>query len=252
MATDSQHLVTQLQRAGLRPSDQQMQTIVEAGAQALPDLIELATNGQVAVGAEPAAFGPIHALRLLGEFASLEPATITRLLTTLPLPETTTNVQAPYVWRQDLPQIIARSGSVSIEPARAILQDTSANREQRAAAAESLSYIPAVDDALRGEMIALLREQINVETDPYVAAYIATGLANLGASEAYSDIMAAFKRRGIDKGVISAADMRQRLLTSGTKRLECARHTLAERYDQHGPYTEEQRNQMAEYLRQQM
>jgi hypothetical protein len=54
--------------------------------------------------------------------------------------------------------------------------------------------------------------------------------------------MAAYRAKRVDREVISAADARQELLgTQSQRQLECALHTLDERYEQHGPYSEEQR-----------
>jgi hypothetical protein len=39
-----------------------------------------------------------------------------------------------------------------------------------------------------------------------------------------------------DQEILPAAAARQLLLSDSTKRLACAKHSLWERYDQHGPF----------------
>src|SRR3712207_2409783 len=76
MTTDVEHVVNQLRRVGLRPSEHQWSAIREAGWSAFPSLLALASDARLLVGPEPAAFGPVHALRLLGEFEALSAETI--------------------------------------------------------------------------------------------------------------------------------------------------------------------------------
>jgi hypothetical protein len=107
-----------------------------------------------------------------------------------------------------------------------------------------------LDGTLREAVTTLLREQLTAETDPYVMAHVVEALSNLGAASAYVEVMGAYKRGAVDREIFSAADARQRLLNPKTSRaLECVHHSLAERYEKHGPYTEEQRRAMAEHYR---
>lgn len=248
MTSDIEHVVGQLRRAGLRPSERQWAIIREAGPAAVPFLLELALDDATLVGSEPAAFGPVHALRLLGELPAPEPTVIERLLQVKPLPEEALDKEAPYIWQRDLPQIIGRWGRASYEPARQLLLDTAADADQRGLAAETLGFAVEIDGELREEVVALLRDRLLAEEDPYVMAMVVAMLGHLGVSEAYADVMAAYRRGAVDKTVISAADARQLLLNPpvARRRLQCVHHTLTERYDQHGPYSDEQRQAMAE------
>ncbi len=245
--TDVAHVVDQLQRAGLRPSERQWEVIRQACYEAIPLLLELATDTTLLAREEPVAYGPVHALRLLGECAPLEPASIDRLLQALPLSEEAEATDAGYIWGEDLAHMIARSGRTAFEVARTRFLDRSAPAEQRAAAAEVTAFSVEMDGDLRSEAIAFLREQLPVESDPYVMGFVVDALANLGAAETYSEVMATFKRGAVDRTVVTAAATRQLLLGGGAPDiLKCVRHTLAERYDQHGPFTEEQRRALVD------
>ena len=50
--------------------------------------------------------------------------------------------------------------------------------------------------------------------------------------------MEAFRNKRIDRRIISAADARQLILSpqKEPRQIDCALHTLTERYEQHGPY----------------
>jgi hypothetical protein len=236
-----------LRRAGLRPSDRQVEDIRNAGPEAVPALLALASDTTLLVGPEPAAFAPLHALRLLAEQPEIDAATIEHLFVALPLPDPEPGAQAAFVWRQDLPQILGRGGKVASDMAAAILRNTAAAPDQRAAAIETLVYATAVDDGLRADAVVLLDECLKAESDPYVGAYLVDGLADLGAAEAYADVMAAYRRGVVDKTIVSAADARRRLLSRvPSAGLICVSHTLDERYVQHGPFTEEQRRAMVD------
>lgn len=236
-----------LHRAGLRPTDRLIQEFRESGPEAVPALLALASDTALLAGPEPAALAPLHALRLLAEQPVIDAAVVEQLLGALPLSDPTPNAQASFVWRQDLPMILGRAGRETFEVAAAILRDSEAAPDRRAAAAETISYATAVDESLRPEVITLLRECLSVETDPYLGGYLVDALVNLGAADAYTDVMNAYRRRAVDKSIVSAADARRRLLSrTATTGLMCVSHTLEERYVQHGPFTEEQRRAMVD------
>jgi hypothetical protein len=249
MVTEIEHVVGQLRRVGLRPSDRQWEMLREAGVAAVEPVLALALDADTLGQAEPASLGPVHALRLLGELPPPQPEAIERLLCTRP-PDAYRASQAAYIWWQELPQIVARLGRPGYEAACRVLLDQNAGTEQRAVATESLSYMVELDGTLREAVTTLLREQLTAETDPYVMAHVVEALSNLGAASAYVEVMGAYKRGAVDREIFSAADARQRLLNPKASRaLECVHHSLAERYEKHGPYTEEQRRAMAEHYR---
>jgi hypothetical protein len=236
-----------LRRAGLRPSDRLIGEIREGGADAILPLLELAGDTALLAGPEPAALAPLHALRLLAEHPAIDAAVVERLLTALPLADPEPGAQASFVWRQDLPQILGRAGRDALVPAATILRDVEAAPDRRAAAVETLAYATGIDEALRPEVVTLLRDSLSTEGDPYVGGYLVDALANLGAADAYAEVMSAYRRGAVDKAIVSAADARRRLLgRTPSTGLKCVAHTLDERYVQHGPFTEEQRKAMVD------
>lgn len=236
-----------LRRAGLRPTDRQIQDIRESGSESVPALLALAGDTALLAGPEPAALAPLHALRLLAEQPVIDAAVVEQLLGALPLADPAPGAQASFVWRQDLPMILGRAGRGTFDVAAAILRDSEAAPDRRAAAAETITYATAIDESLRAEVVTLLRECLSSEADPYVGGYLVDALANLGAADAYAEVMSAYRRNVVDKSIVSAADARRRLLSrSATSGLNCVSHTLEERYVQHGPFTEEQRRAMVD------
>ena len=250
MTIATAHVVDQLRRAGLRPSARQWQVLREAGRLALPALLDLALETDKLAGPEPAAFGPLHALRMLGEFPPPEPAVVDRLLAAVPIPSGPAGAQAPFLWLQDLPQIVARWGRVAFERARLILADEAAPPARRGAAAVTLGHTVVVEPELRDEVVAVLRERLRDESDPYVMGFAVDTLGNLHAADAYAEVIAAYRRGAVDRDIVVAAEVRQRLLRTGPiERHACVMHPLEERYDQHGPFTDEQRRMMSEQSR---
>ncbi|WP_026370803.1 DUF1186 domain-containing protein [Kallotenue papyrolyticum] len=250
METPLDDLVRQLRRIGLRPTPRLITGILEHGAAAIPALLELALDVDRLREAEPASLGPLHALRLLGELPAAH--STTAILERLPLPlDDQPPTQAAYLWAQEAPQIIARWGADALPHVLAVAGDETAPAVRRGAAYAALSYLVATTPELRAQVIATLRERLERDPDPTARGYAVAALAQLADREAYATIMRLYREQQIDREIISAADARQLLLgTGGTRQLECARHTLDERYEQHGPYSEEQRRAMAEMMRQ--
>jgi hypothetical protein len=233
--------VKQLRRAGYRPSERLAQTILRAGDAAVGPLIELATDTALLEGDAPECYAPLHAMRLLGELRS------PRMAAPLVRAFAVTGDDAPLarrLWEAELPQILGRLGAAAAEPLWALADDEDAAPGQRSAAIVGLTFATAVAPELREPVIAGLRERLGRAEDKRLAGYLITGLANLGASEAYGEVMARFRAAEVDLDVATAAQSRQLLLAPVGKRLACALHPLWERYDEHGP-TEQQ--EQAEY-----
>jgi hypothetical protein len=222
--------------------------IVSRGDEAVAPLLELAIDTERLGGEEPGSLGPVHALRLLGELRPLR--MVEPILRALPLPANMEPAQGMYLWQQEAPQIVARLGADALPTLLAIVDDDAANAEQRGAAVETLGYLGATTPDLRPELLDLLRTRWTTITDPTVRGYMVEALGELGAKDMYAPVMAAYRDGTVDRGVMTAAEARQ-LLLSGNKnsRASCANHTLVERYEQHGPYSEEQRRAMAEMQR---
>lgn len=242
------NLVRNLRSVGLRPDDRLVEQILARGDDAVAPLLELALDTQRLTQEEPGSLGPIHALRLLGELRPL--IMVDPLLRALPLPVDMQTAQALYLWQQEMPQIVARLGADALPHVLAVVDDEGADPEQRGAAVETLSYMGATTPELRAELADLLRTRWTTINNPTVRGYMVEALGELGAKDMYAPVMAAYRDGSVDRDVMSAAEARQALL-GGNKdsRMSCANHTLAERYEQHGPYSEEQRRAMAEMQR---
>jgi hypothetical protein len=242
------NLVRNLRSVGLRPPDRLVEQIVSRGDEAVAPLLELALDTERLDDEEPGSLGPVHALRLLGELRPLHMAE--PILRAIPLPSTLEPAQGMYLWQQEVPQIVARLGADVLPTLLAIVDNEAADAEQRGAAVETLGYLGATTPELCAELADHLRTRWATITDPTVRGYMVEALAELGAKDMYAPVMAAYREGSVDRDVMTAAEARQVLL-SGNKdsRTSCANHTLVERYEQHGPYSEEQRRAMAEMQR---
>ncbi len=241
-------LVQHLRKVGLRPSERTIHAILERGDDAIEPLLTMALDTEALVGDEPASLGPVHALRLLGEFNvgdAAEP-----LLRKLPLPLDENPTQAGFLWAQEAPQIVARFGAEALPGILRVADDQEAPPRQRGAAYAALSYLAITTPELREQIVAELRSRFSGERDGVAKGYLVASLAQLKVRDAYTEIMEAYRNKSVDRDVIPAAEARQLLLGSEIEpQLKCALHTLAERYEQHGPYSEEQQRRMAEMAR---
>lgn len=226
--------IQQLERAGIRPNDRLWATLIRAGAAAYPGLLELARSVDALHADEPECYGPLHALRLLGEVGQL--AMIDLLMGELPLKLEYEDEKLPQIWAEELPQIVARLGSPAIEPLWALADDTSNTSASRGCSLLALSYINAIEPEAREPIVAGLRERLAATDDPNWAGQIVTALANMGAKETYAEVMALYRSAKINQEIFPAGAARQLLLSDSAKRLACAKHPLRERYDQHGPF----------------
>jgi hypothetical protein len=224
--------VKQLRRAGHRPGEKLAHNILRSGEAAIGPLTELAADTALLELEPPECYAPLHALRLLGELKT--PRMIAPLLRAFEL----TGDDAPLarrLWEVELPQILGSLGEAAAEPLWAVVDSQDYAQAQRSAAIVALTFATAAAPALRPAVIAGLRERLTRAEDTREAGYLITGLANLGASEAYQEVMARFRAGTVDLDVATAAQSRQLLLSPTGKRLDCALHPLWERYDEHGP-----------------
>jgi hypothetical protein len=229
--------IKQLRREGLRPSEHLVRSITKAGTAAVAPLLALATDVGLLHQEPPDCYAPLHAMRILGELGS--PEIVAPLLRELPVELDYEDEQLPRLWAEEAPQIIGHLGAIAVEPLWAIADDESWNMAGRGAALIALSYATAVDTSLREAIVAGLRGRLERTEDTIFASHMVVALANLGAREVYSDVMARYRDGRLAQEIIPAGAARQLLLTDGLKRLACAAHPLWERYDQHGPYPEE-------------
>lgn len=241
-------LVQQLRKAGLKPSDRMIAAILERGDEAIAPLLELALDTHSLFQDEPISLGPVHALRLLGEFQPGEAAET--ILRRLPLTIEEDQTQGAFLWAQEAPQIVARFGAAALPALLRVADDMDAPPRQRGAGYAALSYMAVTKPDLRDQIVDELRQRFSRETAPTAKGYLVASLAQLKVRDAYAEIMEAFRNKTVDREIISAADTRQMLLGNEVQpQLNCALHTLDERYEQHGPYSEEQQRAMAEMAR---
>lgn len=245
--TQIDSLVRQLYSAGLRPSDRLVNQILAAGAAARPALLGLATRTELLHEDEPECWAPLHALRLLGE--QPDPTIIPALMAPLPIPvyfdedEYGEVIQDPaaagpdQLWSSDVLQIVGRCGAAGLPALAAWADDPAHNQRSRGAALHAMAFVATFDPPTRDAIVADLRVRLAQSDDPQISASIVTALAELGAQEAYSEVMAAYRERRVDPQVIAAGSARQMLLGGGHYGLACVRHPFWERYEEHGPFT---------------
>ncbi|MEO7911292.1 MAG: hypothetical protein ABIV47_16735 [Roseiflexaceae bacterium] len=228
--------VNQLRREGLRPSEQLVRSITKAEHAAVGPLLSLATDLELLHRQAPESFAPLHALRLLGELGSVE--IIEPLLHQFPVSLTHDEEELPQTWVSEAAQIIGNLGAPAIEPLWQIVDnaDESWNMAARSGALTALGYVTAVDTDTHDAIIAGIRERMAHSEDKLLTSHLAIGLANMGVSDFYPELMAMYRAGKLDQDILPAAAARQLLLTDSTKRLACAKHPLWERYDQHGPF----------------
>lgn len=231
-------MVRQLRRCGIEPPERLVQPILRSGEAARAPLLELATGTEQLHEDPPDCYGPIHALRLLGEIPSVE--MIEPLLSQLPLPIYTPDDDLPQLWATEAPQIIARIGARALEPLWQLADDPERTATMRGAALEALAYLTAFAPETRKPVVAGLRERLGTTDDQQIRSYLVVALANIGVADVYREVMEHFRAGRVDHSIITPAVARQLLLTKGHQRLSCVNHSLAERYREHGPRAEEQ------------
>jgi hypothetical protein len=226
--------VKQLRREGMRPAEHLTRAITKAGNAAVDPLLMLATDVELLHQDAPECFAPIHALRLLGELGAVE--IIEPLLKQFPVSLNYDEEELPQLWVQEAAQIIGHLGAPAIEPLWGIADDESWNIAARSGALNALGYVTAVVPETYAAIIAGIRQRIERSEDTLLASHLAIALGNLGASDLYPELMAMYRAGKLDQEILPAAAARQLLLSDSAKRLACAKHSLWERYDQHGPF----------------
>lgn len=230
--------VKQLRREGPQPNERLLSAIVRAGAAARPALIALAIDTDLLWEDEPECYAPLHALRLLGEVGTTE--MIEPLLGAQQPEPYDQDDHLPRMWLEEMPQMLARLGAPAIEPLWALVDNDSYDARARNSAMLALGYITALAPETRTPIVASLRERLATD-DANLRSYVVMALGNLGVSEAYGEVMALYRARAIDTKLIPAGAARQLLLSPSAKRLACALHPLAERYQMHPLAADEER-----------
>lgn len=226
-------LVRQLSRVGLRPDERLAERIVDHGGAARAELIKLASDIPSLHTALPAALGPLHALRLLGELPDIE--MIRPLLEALPVPINDEEDVPARLYATEILQIIGRIGAPAVPALWALADDESLAELGRSAAISALAYVATYAPAVRDEVLAEARRRLDQTESQMLTTGVATVLSELGDAASYAEVMAAYRNGRVSQERAPAAAARQFLLGGGRKDLTCVNHPLFERYDHHGP-----------------
>lgn len=230
--------VKQLSRMGVEPDWRVFQRILAHGAAARPALLQLATKTDDLFTALPTALGPIHALRLLGEIPDV--SMIDPLLNALvdindALFELGERTDHPLIlYALDLPNMVGRIGAPAIAPLWAYYDDPTEDLLIQITAMESMGHVATFDPTQRE---AIIQEAHRRMTDPttnveHVTTFVRL-LADLHDAPSYKLIMDLFRTKRVNSRAFPAAEARQRLLGNKSNILNCVKHSLEERYDQH-------------------
>lgn len=225
--------VRQLRKAGVRPPARLIETIQKAGVGAVEQLLALAAEVELLHGDEPDCYGPIHALRLLGDLSSVD--IITPLMEQLPVGLEYQDEELPKIWATDVPQIIGRIGAPAIEPLWTIVNDDTKPPARRGAALITIVHATRMAPEQRDEVVAQLRERLNTSDDPKHRAYLVMALGDIGVRDIYATVLQMYRAGQIDQGIFPARHARQLLLTEEEPNTD-VHLTFWERYDMHGPY----------------
>ena len=227
--------VRRLLEAGVKPSPALTRQVLGGGAAVVTPLITLACEMDLLYDDAPACYAPIHALRLLGELCPAE--AISPLVRAAAYPFEPTNERDPAdVWLSDVAMILGRFGAPAIAALQELLDNPELPETARAIAIDALAFTAATSPDARPALIADLRTRLAATEDPVRSAEIALALGALTAGEAYQEIMSRYSTKTIDVERAPAPSVRQMLLAKTNPRFGCVRHTLDERYAQHGPW----------------
>lgn len=198
--------VRQLRRVGVRPSEALVRAILKSFDAAYPALIELATSVDLLHEDEPECFGPIHALRLLGE--QPRPEMIAPLLREIPVELDYADEELPETWTNEVPQLVGKLGAAAIEPLWELVDGEDLNDEARGTALVALSCVAVAAPETRDAIVARLRDQLGSATNQDIATYTVAALASLGVNEAYPEIMRLYRDGKLNQEVLPAGAAR--------------------------------------------
>ncbi len=209
--TSTGELVEQLKRSGQRPPVRLVERILAADTEAHEPLIALAADVPLLYEPEPVCWAPVHALRLLGE---LRPVTMIHpLLRTLPIHLHDDNeYSAPRIWSREVLEMIAFCGSAALPLLWEWVDKEAQNAHSRLSAVLAMVFIGVHTPETYDEIVSAARERLTHETSTGMVTSLVYVLAHLGVSDAYQEVMAAFRAKRVQTDVINAADARQYLM----------------------------------------
>jgi hypothetical protein len=204
------------------------------GDDAREPLIELATSTHKLHEPEPGCWGPLHALRLLGEIPDI--SMLPPLLGALPVEIRDEHDQATELWAAEVLDIASECGPDAIPLLWEWVSDQSHGTYSRGSALHTLVYIAYrwIDycDPIVEEARARLRQQ----PDMTETTFLAFLLANLTVADAYNEVMTAYREKRIDTEILPAARARQMILSGVEPADYTTRFEFWERYEFDGPF----------------
>ncbi len=227
-------LMRQLRRAGLRPSERLVEQILAFGAEARSELLKLATSIADLHQPLPETLGPLHALRLLGELP--DESIIVPLLERLPAPVLSRDDVPSELYNQEALEIIGRIGSPALPVLLSYADDETHPPLARTFAISCLAHVATRAPELRDTVIAEARRRLEADQPAPISTGAVMALSDLGDSDSYPLVMAAYRSGRVDQTVAQAATARQLLLGGGRPTLTSVNVGLFERYDQNGPF----------------
>lgn len=228
--------VRQLRQAERLPDKKVVANILNAGSTVYDPLLALATDVELLHQEEPVCYAPLHALRLLGEMP--QPAMVEQLLQVLPIDIDDPDKEVIQFWTHELPQIIARMGDEVVDLLWAIVDNEECELTGRGIVLIALAYITVIVPDRRNDTITKIHERLATSDNKTFTGYMVSTLGNLGAEQAYADVMKLFREGRVDKSIIPPGVARQLLLSDSTRRLADVKLSFWERYDELGPFGE--------------
>lgn len=232
--TPASELVRQLRRVGIRPPERIIDRILEYGAVARIPLVELATSVDVLQEPEPDCWGPVHALRLLGDLP--DTTIIASLLSVVPITIYDKHDTPSNLWATEVLQIIGRCGAPAYPLLWEWVNNVEHNEASRGAAFHALTHIVVVAPELRDTLITDVRSYLEQEHSPSLVAALISVLAELGVVEDYKNIMACYRAGRVDREKFPPGIARQLLLGGGQPLIEDVQTSFWERYEYFGPF----------------
>ncbi len=236
MSTDTPaaKLVHQLENAGMRPPRSVVQRLLSHGDDAREPLIELATSTHRLHEPEPVCWGPLHALRLLGEIPDL--SMLPPLLGALPVEIRDEHDQATELWAAEVLDIASECGPDAIPLLWEWVSDQSHSTFSRGSALHTLVYIAYRWVSHFDEIVEEARARLRQQPDRTETTFLAFLLANLTVADAYNEIMTAYREKRIDTEIVPAARARQMILSGVEPADYTTRFEFWKRYEFDGPF----------------
>ncbi|MFQ3663138.1 MAG: hypothetical protein SNJ69_12180 [Chloroflexaceae bacterium] len=227
-------LMRQLRRAGLRPSKHLVEQILAFGAEARNELLKLATSIADLQKPLPEMLGPLHALRLLGELP--DESIIVPLLERLPAPVLSKDDVASQLYNTEVLDIIGRIGAPALPVLLSYADGETHPPLARTFAVNGLAHVAIRAPELRDTVIAEARRRLETDQPLPISTGAVMALSELGDSDSYSLVMAAYRSGRVDQSVARAATARQFLLGGGRPTIASVNDSFFERYDRNGPF----------------